>query len=73
VFQWLKEAGNVAPVEMCRTFNSGIGMVIAVDAASAAGVAKALADSGEQVFEIGKLVKREGGEGCVIKNLEAWK
>jgi phosphoribosylamine--glycine ligase/phosphoribosylformylglycinamidine cyclo-ligase len=73
VFQWLKEAGNVAPVEMCRTFNAGIGMVVAVDAASAAGVKKALADSGEQVFEIGKLVKREGGEGCVVKNLEAWK
>lgn len=72
VFKWLKEAGNVAPVEMCRTFNAGIGMVIAVDAASAAAVSQALSDAGEQVFEIGKLVKREGGEGCVVKNLESW-
>src|SRR5690606_8667691 len=31
VFDWLQEAGNVEYVEMHRTFNCGIGMVIAVD------------------------------------------
>jgi phosphoribosylformylglycinamidine cyclo-ligase len=30
VFQWLQENGNVDPVEMYRTFNCGVGMVIAV-------------------------------------------
>ena len=42
VFKWLREAGNVAPLEMCRTFNSGVGMVIAVDPAKADAVAQAL-------------------------------
>ncbi|KAJ4159310.1 uncharacterized protein LMH87_008217 [Akanthomyces muscarius] len=73
VFQWLKAAGNVAPVEMCRTFNSGIGMVIAVDAGKATAVASALGDAGESVFTLGRLIKRtEGQAGCVIQNLERW-
>ncbi|ATY58491.1 bifunctional purine biosynthetic [Cordyceps militaris] len=73
VFQWLKTAGNVAPVEMCRTFNSGIGMVIAVDAGKAAAVAAALGEAGEAVYTLGQLVKRaEGQAGCVIQNLDSW-
>lgn len=73
VFQWLKTAGNVAPAEMCRTFNSGIGMVIAVDAGKAAAVASTLGDAGESVFTLGRLIKRtEGQAGCVIQNLERW-
>ncbi|POR33610.1 Bifunctional purine biosynthetic protein ADE1 [Tolypocladium paradoxum] len=71
VFQWLKANGNVAPVEMCRTFNSGVGMVIAVEAAKADAVAKALGAS-EKVYKIGRLVRREQGQqGCVIQNLDA--
>lgn len=73
VFQWLKTAGNVAPVEMCRTFNSGIGMVIAVDASKASAVASALSSSGEPVFTIGRLAKRADGQvGCSIQNLDSW-
>lgn len=73
VFKWLKTAGNVAPAEMCRTFNSGIGMVIAVDAAQAESVAKELEAAGEKVFTIGRLARRGQGEGCVIKGVEGWK
>ncbi len=32
VFQWLQKAGNVQPMEMYRTFNCGIGMVVCVSA-----------------------------------------
>ncbi|KAG6042177.1 hypothetical protein E4U41_003923 [Claviceps citrina] len=72
VFRWLKQAGNVAPAEMCRTFNSGIGMVVAVDPAKAAAVEKQLAAS-EEVFRIGRLVPREPGQaGCAVKGLESW-
>lgn len=72
VFQWLKTNGNVTPVEMCRTFNSGVGMVIAVEAAKADAVAKALGAS-EKVYKIGRLVRREQGrQGCVIQKLESW-
>ncbi|KAK3179246.1 Bifunctional purine biosynthetic protein ADE1 [Lecanicillium sp. MT-2017a] len=75
VFNWLKTAGNVDAVEMCRTFNSGVGMVIAVAADKAAAVAAALGGDGvdEKVAIIGRLVKREAGaEGCVVSGLEAW-
>ncbi|CAI6096172.1 unnamed protein product [Clonostachys chloroleuca] len=73
VFKWLKTAGNVAPSEMVRTFNSGIGMIIVVDADSAAAITGSLAASGEKVFQVGRLVRREaGGEGCVVKGLESW-
>ncbi|KAL6850876.1 Bifunctional purine biosynthetic protein ADE1 [Amphichorda felina] len=74
VFRWLKAAGNVAPSEMVRTFNSGIGMVIAVDAAKVDAVTNSLVSSGEKVFRLGRLVRRvEGAEGCVVENLDSWK
>jgi phosphoribosylformylglycinamidine cyclo-ligase len=38
-FAWLQEAGGVETREMYRTFNMGMGMVLAVDAAHAEGVA----------------------------------
>lgn len=72
VFKWLKVAGNVAPVEMCRTFNAGVGMVIAVEPSKAEAVAQALSAS-ETVYNLGRLVARQpGAEGCVVRNVEAW-
>ncbi|KYK56641.1 bifunctional purine biosynthetic protein Ade1 [Drechmeria coniospora] len=72
VFQWLKTNGNVAPAEMCRTFNSGIGMVIAVDAAKANAVTRAL-ETSEKVFRLGRLVQRSQGQaGCSIQKLDSW-
>ncbi|KAK2594534.1 Bifunctional purine biosynthetic protein ADE1 [Conoideocrella luteorostrata] len=72
VFQWLKQAGNVDPTEMCRTFNSGIGMVIAVDACKADAVAQTLSAS-EKVYRIGRLVGRTPGQsGCEVQKLESW-
>ncbi|EPE07230.1 phosphoribosylamine-glycine ligase [Ophiostoma piceae UAMH 11346] len=71
VFAWLRQQGNVTPTEMGRTFNNGIGMVVAVAPAEAERVTKMLQASGETVFTIGQLVARET-EGCVLKNLESW-
>ncbi|CCE35042.1 probable bifunctional purine biosynthetic protein [Claviceps purpurea 20.1] len=72
VFDWLKQAGNVDPSEMCRTFNSGIGMVVAVDASKADAVEKQLAAS-EKVYRIGRLVRRELGQpGCTVADLSSW-
>ncbi|KAF4123262.1 phosphoribosylamine--glycine ligase / phosphoribosylformylglycinamidine cyclo-ligase [Geosmithia morbida] len=79
VFNWLKKAGNVAGSEMVRTFNSGVGMVVAVDAAQADVVAAELtaaaklAGSDIAVFKIGRLVAREQGkEACVVNGLDKW-
>jgi phosphoribosylformylglycinamidine cyclo-ligase len=46
---------------MLRTFNCGVGMVVVADADRAPAVASALADEGETVMEIGRLLPREGG------------
>ena len=39
-FEWLQQVGQIAPREMYRTFNMGMGMVLAVDA----GIANAVLD-----------------------------
>ncbi|KAH6671625.1 phosphoribosylamine-glycine ligase [Plectosphaerella plurivora] len=70
VFRWLKRSGNVEALQMCRTFNMGIGMVAAVDASVAQEVIAGLESKGETVFRIGRLVQREG-EHCVMTNVES--
>ena len=36
VFQWLQRGGNIADMEMMRTFNCGVGMILVVAAAHTA-------------------------------------
>jgi phosphoribosylformylglycinamidine cyclo-ligase len=61
VFRWLESAG-VAPVEMRRTFNCGIGMVLIMSAADVAPVLAELAASGQRGFAIGKVVPDPEGQ-----------
>ena len=65
VLAWLAEHGGIAPAEMARTFNCGIGMIVAVAEADAARVADAFAKAGETVQRIGKIVKGSGKEPIV--------
>jgi hypothetical protein len=58
VFSWLAKTGGVAPEEMMRTFNCGIGMVIVVASGQAAQVAAVLQEAGETVTPIGRIVPR---------------
>lgn len=58
VFSWLAKTGNVAPTEMMRTFNCGIGMVLVVAAGQAAQVAAVLTKAGETVTTLGRIVPR---------------
>ena len=58
VFSWLAKTGGVEPTEMMRTFNCGIGMVIAVAGGQAAQVAAVLQEAGETVTPIGRIVPR---------------
>lgn len=56
VFQWLQQQGRVATTEMYRTFNCGVGMVIAVAADDAEQALAILRDAGEQAWRIGEMV-----------------
>jgi len=56
VFQWLQQAGNVSDLEMRRTFNCGVGMVVIVAAGDAARAADFLSAQGETVYRLGEVV-----------------
>jgi phosphoribosylformylglycinamidine cyclo-ligase len=60
LFAWMAETGGIVPAEMLKTFNCGIGMTLVVAADRAAGLSRLLAEAGETVFEIGRVVPGEG-------------
>lgn len=60
VFQWLKAQGDMAEAEMLKTFNAGIGMVVVVQADTAAEVTAALTDEGQTVTRIGTVTAGTG-------------
>lgn len=66
VFSWLAKTGGVAPEEMLRTFNCGIGMIAVVAPEKADEVVAALAAEGEKVVTLGRMVKRDN-DGVVYK------
>ncbi|MFN6956764.1 MAG: phosphoribosylformylglycinamidine cyclo-ligase [Acetobacteraceae bacterium] len=73
VFAWLARTGGVAPEEMLRVFNCGIGMALVVAARDAEAAAALLAEHGEAVCRIGHLESGEGAASVRIGNLgPAW-
>jgi len=66
VFDWLQEGGNVEEFEMYRTFNCGIGMVLAVNAADAEPTLKLLQQAGETAFLIGHVETATDANQVVI-------
>ncbi len=72
VFKWLAKVGNIQPADMARTLNCGIGMVVVVTPSEAAAVKKSFEASGEKVYTIGKITKRQGDVPVIIDNLDTW-
>ncbi len=73
VFKWLAEVGNVAPEDMARTLNCGIGMAVICAADQADTLIKALEDQGETVSKIGIIKDSQENTAVTIKNLDqAW-
>ncbi|MBO1518557.1 phosphoribosylformylglycinamidine cyclo-ligase [Oceanisphaera pacifica] len=62
VFNWLQAAGNVETTEMYRTFNCGVGMVIALPADQAEAAVSFMQDAGEHCWLIGHIDKATDGE-----------
>ncbi|MEQ8479926.1 MAG: phosphoribosylformylglycinamidine cyclo-ligase [Hoeflea sp.] len=58
VFSWLARTGGVAPEEMLRTFNCGVGMVVVAKADEADALINVLGEAGETVVRLGRLVER---------------
>ena len=66
LFAWLQTTAGIDDIEMNRTFNNGIGMVVVIDAVQAAACAATLRDAGEQVFEIGVIQARGDAAAVVV-------
>jgi phosphoribosylformylglycinamidine cyclo-ligase len=62
---FLQRQGSIAPQEMARTFNCGIGMVLAVTPELASGVVAELEEAGEAVIHVGEVAA--GLRGCTVR------
>jgi phosphoribosylformylglycinamidine cyclo-ligase len=68
---YLQAQGHIEPEEMARTFNCGVGMVIAVAQGDVADVTAALEAAGETVHRIGQI--SVGEKGCTVSgSVETW-
>ncbi len=66
LFAWLQATAGIDDIEMNRTFNNGIGMVVVVDAEAAVATAATLRELGESVYEIGRIAEQGTGEQVVV-------
>lgn len=70
VWKWLMKTGNVAPTEMARTFNCGVGMIIVVSQQKAEEALTSLRSNGEEgAFVIGQVTNRAGVQ---YANMDRW-
>ena len=61
LFEVLRRIGNIPDDDYRRTFNLGVGMILAVPARGAARAEAVLAKLGEQPFRIGQVVASKRG------------
>ena len=66
IFDWLKDNGNVSMKEMYRTFNCGVGMVIAVPQEHAERAVDVLTAAGETAWHIGHIAAADDDEQVEI-------
>ena len=60
VFRWLAGVSNLSEAELLKTFNCGIGMIVVVAAERAEALTALLADQGETVVQMGRVVPGQG-------------
>ncbi|MBC7881716.1 MAG: phosphoribosylformylglycinamidine cyclo-ligase [Anaerolineae bacterium] len=58
IFHWLAEVGSVSQSEMDKTYNQGLGMVIACPPEQAEDLKTFLYDQGEVVFTVGRVIEQ---------------
>ena len=61
IFKLLMSSGNIAEDMMYNTYNMGIGMMLAVDAADAKKTVEAIRAAGEEAYVVGEIEKGEKG------------
>lgn len=70
VFKWLAREGNIAELELLRTFNCGVGMIAIVKREQLAEVMDVFSQNGESVVDLGEVVEaqntKNGGDERVL-------
>ncbi|MEQ5184006.1 phosphoribosylformylglycinamidine cyclo-ligase [Providencia alcalifaciens] len=66
VFEWLQQAGDVTTHEMYRTFNCGVGIIIALPQTEVESALKLLTALGENAWQIGTIGDLPAGEEQVV-------
>ncbi|KAE9400537.1 aminoimidazole ribonucleotide synthetase [Gymnopus androsaceus JB14] len=70
VFRFLMKQGGVEPLEMARTFNNGIGMVVITSPNNASAAAEALRKAGSaEIYQIGEVTSKPG---VAMENIHVW-
>jgi len=67
VFDWLQEKGNIEDMEMYRTFNNGLGMVLILDESHADEAISILKQNQIQAVRIGQIETKENDEAVRIQ------
>ena len=60
VFDWLRVQGGISELEMLRTFNCGVGMVVCVAATDASAALEQLRGAGEDAWVLGSVEAADG-------------
>ncbi len=67
VFNWIQSNGNITDHEMFRTFNCGVGLIIALPQESVEHALSCLRAEGEKAWQIGHIETTSGDEQVEIK------
>ena len=67
IFNWLQKAGNVSRHEMYRTFNCGVGLIIALPKSLADKAISILNQHGEKAWLLGEIKHSTSADRVVIK------
>ncbi|TDB63225.1 phosphoribosylformylglycinamidine cyclo-ligase [Photorhabdus khanii] len=66
IFNWLQQTGNVSRHEMYRTFNCGVGMIIALPQIAVEQALELLNAAGEKAWQIGAIATLKENEQQVV-------
>lgn len=65
LFQWMRDIGGLSADDLSQTFNCGIGYMIICKPDHVDALKASLNDSGETVFEIGRISEKQDGEASI--------
>jgi phosphoribosylformylglycinamidine cyclo-ligase len=66
IFDWIQDKGNVSNIEMYRTFNCGIGLVLCISASQSEEAFTLLKELGEEATLLGSIAEKGDSQEAVV-------